>query len=107
MLNNAPIFKLISIPNIGFEDAYKYLSIKSFRKTCEGVIAMVKDVLTVLGIDGFVGTLVWAFDPGYLKWVLAAGILSLIGLFLLTKQGRVSIYGTQLVMALVLITHFA
>ncbi|MBU0460541.1 MAG: hypothetical protein KJ771_07075 [Nanoarchaeota archaeon] len=67
---------------------------------------MARDILALLGFDGVVGAIVYAIQPLYLKWVLLGGLASLVGLFALTKQGRVSIYGTQLVMVLMLVTHF-
>lgn len=66
-----------------------------------------KDIMAILGIDGTVGTVVYFIDPTYLKWVLAIGLASLVGLFYFTKQGRVSIYGTQLTMAIMLLMRFA
>ncbi|MBU1613570.1 hypothetical protein KKC87_04050 [Patescibacteria group bacterium] len=68
---------------------------------------MTKDILAVLGIDGVIGTIVYAIEPSFLKWVLLGGLASLLGLFYFTKQGRVSIYGTQIVMAIIMSIHFA
>lgn len=68
---------------------------------------MVKDILTVLGIDGFVGVVVYAIDPFFLKWVLLGGLISLLALFFFTRHGKVSVYGTQLVMAIIMSIHFA
>ncbi len=66
---------------------------------------MVKDIITLLSVDGIAGTIIGIADPTFLKWVLGAGCISLIALLMLTKQGRVSIYGTQLIMALIIAIH--
>jgi len=65
-----------------------------------------KDVLTILGLDGICALVIYFIEPSYLKWVLFVGLISLLILFFTTKQGRVSIYGTQIVMALMVAIHF-
>jgi len=66
-----------------------------------------KDILTVLGIDAVAATLIWTSDPSFLKWILGLGIASLIGLLVLSRgQGRVSIYGSNLVMAFMVVMHY-
>lgn len=59
---------------------------------------------TTINALGFLA--VRAFDPSYAKWVIISGIASLIGFFLLTRQGKISMYGTQLVMTLIMIIHY-
>ena len=65
-----------------------------------------KDIITVLGIDGAVGLIVYLAEPSFLKWVLVGGLASLLALFYFTREGRISIYGTQIVMAIVLAIKF-
>ena len=65
-----------------------------------------KDIMTLLGIDGVAGTVIYLADPNFLKWILGLGIASLIAFLFFIKQGRVSIYGSNLVMAFVAAMHF-
>lgn len=67
---------------------------------------MGKDLITILGIDSIAATIIYLSDPTFLRWVLGIGIASLIGFLFLTKQGRVSIYGSNLVMAFVSVMHY-
>ncbi len=46
-------------------------------------------------------------DPSYVKLVLTAGIASLIVFFIFTKQGRISIYASQLVMSLMIVGNIS
>lgn len=67
---------------------------------------MGKDLLTIFGIDGAAATIIYLTDPNFLKWILGFGIASLIAFVLLTKQGRVAIYGSNLVMAFAAVMHY-
>lgn len=67
---------------------------------------MGKDLLTLIGIDSVAAAVIYLTDPSFLRWVLGIGIASLIGFVFLTKQGKVSIYGSNLVMAFVAAMHF-
>ena len=68
---------------------------------------MGKDILTILGIDTMAAAIIWTTDPSFLKWILGLGIASLIGFLYLSKgQGRVSIYGSNLVMAFLTLVHY-
>ncbi len=66
-----------------------------------------KETLTIMGIDAATGFVVYFIEPSFLKYVYGMGFASLIALFMMTKQGKVSIYGSQLAMALTIAIHFA
>ena len=67
---------------------------------------MGKDILTILGLDGIMGFIVWATDPSFLKVVLGVGFVTLIALLCLSKQGRVSIYGANLMMGFLIAIRY-
>lgn len=68
---------------------------------------MARDLITILGIDTVAAVIIWMADPSFLKWILGLGIASLIGLLFISKgQGRVSVYGSNLVMAFVAAMHY-
>lgn len=67
---------------------------------------MVKDLVAIFGLDTIGGFVLAAIDPTFLKIVLVVGFLALVGLFYFTRHGRVSIYGTQMVMALALAIRY-
>ena len=65
-----------------------------------------KDVMTLVGIDSLAASIIYLTDPNFLKWVLGLGLASLIAFLFFTKQGRVSIYGANLVMAFTTAMHY-
>ena len=65
-----------------------------------------KDVMTLVGIDSLAASIIYLTDPNFLKWVLGLGLASLIAFLFFTKQGRVSIYGANLVMAFTAAMHY-
>ena len=66
-----------------------------------------KKFASFVGVDAVAGTIMWLVEPNFLKVVLSVGLASLIAAFLLFRQGRISIYASQLVMALITAIHFA
>lgn len=68
---------------------------------------MGKDILTILGIDSLAAAAIYATDPGFLKFVLGIGLVSLIAFLFLSKgQGRVSTYGANLCMGFSVAVHY-
>ncbi len=67
---------------------------------------MGKNLMTLVGIDSVVATIIYLTDPSFLRWILGLGLASFIAFLFFTKQGRVSIYGSNLVMAFVAAMHF-
>ena len=59
------------------------------------------DIVKFLGIDAIASVVIYFVKPTLLKYVLMGGLIALLGFFILTRQGRISIYASQVVMAVI------
>ena len=61
----------------------------------------------ILGAEGVAAIVILLVNPQLFKVVLTVGILSLIGLFAISKQGKFSIFGSHLFMCLAVVLYYA
>ncbi len=67
---------------------------------------MEKEMWSILGIPIGVMGLIYFSDLAFLKWVIFSGILGMFGTFVLTRESKISMFASCLVMMFVTVLHY-